>query len=261
MEHTNPLRSITLICCYNNEAQYKNLCDSLATQIQPHILLGIDNRQGAFSCCSRAFNETLKKVQTKYVAFTHQDILFTHPEQLTRLVGFLDRIGPQDVLGLAGSRFDAVGTVGNVYCSDRKNQYGPHRVRDLEPCDTVDECFFAGYTQHFREFPFNEALCDGWHLYSVEACLNTKRAGHRVYVCDVPLVHCSGGNPDKAFYADFYALCREYAPTFPFLRTTCTQGYTHLPGRICKRIEGALRCTAFGKGLRRLVRRLKGCRD
>ncbi len=252
---------ITLVCCYNKPEQYQALCDSLATQTEPYMLLGVDNRQQTYDACSKALNAAVRQVTTQYVAFAHQDIVFTSPAQLTQLVSYLERIALHDLLGVAGSRFDSKDTISNVYRQDGQSQYGAARVTDMELCDTVDECFIAGSTQHFLEFPFDEEICNGWHLYAVEACLNAKRAGNNIYLCDLPLIHQSGGNPDREFYRCFCRLCKEYNKQVPYLRTTCAHAYTHLLGRVWKRIEGELRCTAVGKKLRTWVRKLRNQQD
>lgn len=60
-------------------------------------------------------------------------------------------------------------------------------------CDTVDECFFSGHTEHFKKFPFDEVTCDGWHLYAAEACLQTKSnyvlGGGHIFICEAELMH------------------------------------------------------------------------
>ena len=88
-------------------------------------------------------------------------------------------------------------------------------------CDTLDECFFGGHTEHFSRHPFDEKLCDNWHLYALESCLRTKALlGGKVWCCDVPVIHLSTGNYAPNLQYGFYKVCRKYAKYFPFVRTT-----------------------------------------
>ena len=81
----------------------------------------------------------------------------------------------------------------------------------LVACDTVDECFFGGRTETFRTEPFDEKLCDNWHLYAVERCLRARTRGGRVWVCDVPLIHHSGGNINHSYNEGFRRIAAHYA--------------------------------------------------
>ena len=90
-------------------------------------------------------------------------------------------------------------------------------------CDTVDECFFGGHTEHFKEYRFDEEVCDDWHLYAAESCLKTKSkdVNGRVFACEVELIHLSSGNYSPLLYTGFYRLCRKYASEYPVIKTCC----------------------------------------
>ena len=174
------MNEVTIVCCYNNEAMYNDFVNTLKTQTCGYDLIGIDNRGNKkFTSCAAAYNSVIDDVKTKYVIYSHQDILFQDSDTLAEFVSYLGRIKRDDILGIAGVKFDIPGTITNIM--HKSNQTGKiipagrHRLEgDMMICDTVDECFFGGYTEHFKTKPFNEHICNGWHLYAAEACLNTK---------------------------------------------------------------------------------------
>lgn len=191
-------------------------------------ITGIDNSGNkGFTSCAAAYNSVISEVRTKYVIYSHQDILLNDSGCLEKFVSYLERIGHDDILGVAGSRFDSSSGFSNI--THRNNQTGEfvHGTSSfpecgMMECDTLDECFFGGYAQHFRDNPFDEITCDNWHLYAAEECLRTKSlCGGSVYVCDVHLLHLSSGTISPSFQYGFYKLCREYADKFPFIRTNC----------------------------------------
>lgn len=171
---------VTIVCCYNNEAMYNDFVNTLKSQTCPYELIGIDNRRnGKFTSCAAAYNSVINDVKTKYVIYSHQDILLQDSYTLAHFVSYLERIKRDDILGAAGVRFGVKGTFTNIRHVSRDTGEilfaGRNRLKNkIMECDTVDECFFGGYAEHFRNYPFDDVICDNWHLYASEACLNTK---------------------------------------------------------------------------------------
>lgn len=228
------MSDVTIVCCYNNETMYNNFVNTLKAQTCPYELIGIDNRgNGKFTSCAAAYNSVIDDVKTKYVIYSHQDILLQDAETLAQFVSYLERIKRDDILGVAGVKFTQTGVISSIKYRDNQTgettEAGDICVGDnMVECDTLDECFFGGYTEHFRISPFNEVICDNWHLYAVEACLNTKSKcpDNHVYVCNAKLIHLSQGVLSPDFRYGFYSLCRYYAKYFPFISTTCTYSKT-----------------------------------
>ncbi len=174
--------------------------ETLKIQTIPCEIIGIDNRGNkGFSSCAAAYNSVIDRVKTKYVIYSHQDILLNDPEALEKFVSYLERTGKDDILGAAGVRFDSTEGFSNVtHIHNRTGElvHGTAKFPegDMIECDTVDECVFGGHTEHFREHPFDEKLCNNWHLYAAESCLLTKAyLGGKVWCCDVPVFHLSSG--------------------------------------------------------------------
>lgn len=231
------MSEVTIVCCYNDLKMYDDFVNTLKAQNISCELIGIDNRNNkAFKSCSRAYNSVKDKITTKYVIYSHQDIVLTEPDILAKFVSYLSKIDADDILGVAGVRFDMPGVFTNIkhrWNSTGEISYaGGNRVNGgMMECDTVDECFFGGCAEHFRQYPFDEVVCDNWHFYVADACLRTKQklltgGGHKVYVCDISLLHLSSGVINTAFHWGFFRLCRKYQKIFPVIATTSVRNRT-----------------------------------
>ena len=166
---------VTIACCYGSPAKFRDFVATLETQTCPYELIGLENENDKnFSSCSSAYNSIINQVKTKYVIFSHCDILLSRPDHLAKFVSYLERTERDDILGVAGVRFDTFGVYSNVrhYMNQIGElvQAGRHMVEGgMMEVDTLDECFFGGHTSHFQEYPLDEEICDNWHLYAVEA--------------------------------------------------------------------------------------------
>ncbi len=218
---------ITVVCCYNDRKQYQEFTETLNRQNMTCELIGIDNCNHEFSSCSSALNSVRETVRTKYVIYSHQDIRLPEENMLARFAEYLEQIGTYDILGVAGAvkspSGDAKGDVCVLSCVRHGNDLvtaGEAEYHGIAECESVDECFFGGTARCFLEKPFDEALCDDWHLYAVERCLSARADGGHVYVCDLPLTHLSGGKINSAYNKGFRRLAYHYRQ-FPWIRTVC----------------------------------------
>lgn len=88
------MSDVTIVTCYNNDKVFNDFADNLKTQTYPYELIGIDNRGNKnFSSGSSAYNSVINQVKTKYVIYSHQDIIFTTPEALAKFVNYLEKTG------------------------------------------------------------------------------------------------------------------------------------------------------------------------
>lgn len=224
------MSDITIVCCYNNQGVYNNLVNSLKTQTCNYELIGIDNTGNKkFSSCAGAYNSVLNEIRTKYVIFSHQDILLNEPDSLAKFLEYLDKIGENDILGVAGMKFDDTRMYSEIKHIINGNliQAGENIISGIMQCDTLDECFFGGYSEHFRANHFDEKISN-WHLYAVDSCLYAKsKYAAKIWVCSSNINHMSTGRADLKFYFGFYRLCRKYKNLFPFIRTTISYSGTN----------------------------------
>lgn len=240
---------LTIVCCYNDLAQYQAFERNLEEQNTAYTLIGIDNRGQRFTSCAAALNQAAENIRTEYVIYAHQDIALPEPDMLARFAAYLEQTGKEDILGVAGAVADDSPDAREGTCVLSKVRHGKSLdgagERDysgMAECETVDECFFGGHTEFFRAHPFDEKLCDDWHLYAVERCLFTRMRGNRVYVCDIPLIHFSGGTIGHTYNRGFYRIAGRYGGRegrdaghgkITWLRTVCGSSRTDWFHRPC----------------------------
>ena len=225
---------VTIVCCYNDIAQYERLVESLERQDVSCERIGIDNRGQRFTSCSSALNSVADRIKTEYVVYSHQDIELPESGMLRQFIEYLGQMGAHDILGVAGAVENPDGksqnpeyVLSSVRHGEELRAAGEGQLTGIRSCDTVDECFFGGRAECFRRAPFDEQLCDDWHLYAVERCLYARVHGHQVYVCDVPLIHHSGGTINHSYNKGFYRLARHYhARGIVWIRTVCGSART-----------------------------------
>ncbi|MCF0141538.1 MAG: hypothetical protein HUJ78_05970 [Mogibacterium sp.] len=210
---------VTIVCCYNDKRTYEDFIDSLSTQTEPYELLGIDNGNGKFSSCSKAFNYAVKSVTTEYVIFSHQDILFTEYDTLEIFTNYMRECNDFALMGVAGTIGDIELT--NIVHGKQRKPAGKPFNGTLRT-NNMDECWFGCRTEWIKENPFNEELCNGWHLYSNERALYATSQNMPCYITDITFVHLSTGRADYSFYETFYNICNEYREYFDYIETTVT---------------------------------------
>lgn len=195
---------ISVICCYNRYTEYCNMLETLSKQNVAHEVIGIDNTNQLFSSAAAALNYGAQKASGDYFVFLHQDILFLEKDSLAEFVEPLKLCeGELCVVGLYGaSRSKGV-------------TYKGYSVKD-----TLDECCVAMHKDTWCRVPFNEELCDGWHLYAVEQCIRIGMEGGIVLSGNFRMEHLSSGNVDDSYMKTFKQLMDHYK-TQKWIVTTC----------------------------------------
>lgn len=225
------MHELSIICCYNRKEEYQAFLESLNAQNVEVCVVGIDNSQREYSSCAAAFNAAMQKVDTPYVVFSHQDILFPTEGMIRSFMECLKKIHIHDILGVAGRSSENNLVVTNVRHGATAEYAGGNRVEEMVACDSVDECFFGGTAECFRKYPFDEHLCNGWHLYAVERSLAARVRGNKAWVCDMPLIHKSQGKMDLDYSKQFYHISKRYSKHMDYMRTTCAYAPTRFPKR------------------------------
>ena len=228
-------KRVSVICCYNSQDQFDAFSESLNSQSEQVNLIGINNFGNKFSSCAAAYNSVLDIIDTKFVIFSHQDIRFLSEKDITRFTDYLDRLAPYDILGVAGAYTEGQHKVpiSNIYHRNMGEFACAHKVKqEIVECETIDECFFGGWTESFKKYPFDERTCDSWHLYAVDWCLAARLRNSHVFVCDLTLFHISPGVKNREFSVGVFNLCKKHAGKYSHISTTCVYSKTSLPGRI-----------------------------
>ena len=221
------MNRVTIVCCYNNGKQFEEFQRALSEQTEQVVLIGINNTNSTFSSCASAFNSISDQLETEYVIYSHQDIEFENSYALEKIVYYLEKTDKDDIVGVAGVRINEKSSYTNIFHGINNKRYaGKFRVSGIEECESVDECFFGGHSAHFREFKFDEKLCNNWHLYAVEQCLRAKKNGNKVWVCEADLYHNSDGIHNEMLHKNFRDLSKAYSRDFKYICAPCCRGRT-----------------------------------
>lgn len=193
---------ISVICCYNRISEYQNLLESLQNQNCEFEIVGVDNTKHSFSSAAAALNHGASMAQGEYFVFLHQDIIFLKHNSLQEFVQPLHQYD-NCIVGIYGAvHGDSV------------------MIGEYQKCDTLDECCVAMCSDTWRKFPYNEELCDGWHLYEVEQCLRAKTNGGLILSGNFNIQHLSTGKVDDAYMNTYKRIMAEYKKE-KWIATTC----------------------------------------
>lgn len=202
---------ISVICCYNQFPEYAHLLASLNRQDTAFEMVAVDNTGRKFSCAADALNWGAQRAAGDILVFLHQDVRFLRPDSLRKLTA---------ALRLCENRPCIVGPYGAARC-----QRGT--VAGCIVQESLDECCIAMTKSTWEKFPFDAALCDGWHLYAVELCIRVRQAGGLILSGDFGMEHTSTGTVDKAYMATFKELLKRYKDE-KWICTTCKSMPTNL---------------------------------
>lgn len=202
---------ISVICCYNKPHEYELLLESRMSQDIPCEIVGIDNVDHRFTSAAAALNWGAERALGDILVFVHQDVRFLRPDSLRKLAA---------ALSTCENRPCIVGPYGAAHHQGRTfTGYGEQ--------DTLDECCIAMTKRTWEVFPFDENLCDGWHLYAVEQCIRVRQAGGLILSGDFGIAHTSTGNVDEAYMETFKRLLIRYKEE-RWICTTCKSMPTNL---------------------------------
>lgn len=214
---------ISVICVYNNETQLNSqLLASLSNQTAAYEFVPIDNTAGRFASAAAALNHGASVAKGDILVFSHQDIFLKTEHELGELA---DRIGQCEtgtVIGTQGVKepsrvyFENL-TAGEEYDARIQNKY----EKGLYEVSCVDEGLFGMTRATWQQHPFDEILCDSWHLYAVEACLWARAHGHHVYVYPAQIHHFSWGRITRGYMGGLVRLADQYRSSHRYIWTTC----------------------------------------
>ena len=225
------MKSISLICVYNNQELLDTMVNSCKNQtvgFENIEFILIDNTAGAFSSAAAALNYGTKKATTDTWVFLHQDIEFLKEDGLEYIINYLNN-NPEVLVGAAGVKSrkkDYNGIVSSMYSGIYKAKYSDEQ--NPQEVFVLDECLFACRKELFGKICFDEIICDGWHLYAADLCLQAKLNGYSVVVLPLSQVwHKSWGNADKEYFRTQNVLARKYKKHYEIINTTNSWTYTN----------------------------------
>lgn len=242
---------ISVVCVYNDENTLKEyLLDSLNNQSVKYELILIDNSKDKYRSAPEALNYGGSRADGDYLMFVHQDVdlkLENWLEKAENVINNLDNLG---IAGVAGVGFDGA-LKSNIENGVPPNKPG-QEINNPVTVQTLDECLVIIPKPIFNKFKFDEELV-GWHLYSVDYCLNIKKYGYEVVVMPFYLYHRSYmTHYAKEYYDMLKIILKKYREDYTKINTSCGIWKTKYPVIWYKFLN-----TKLGFLLRSLVDRIK----
>lgn len=219
-------KQISIICIYNDEELVRKMCSSIDFEDVDYIL--IDNRKNVFKSAVEAYYSVLPIVATEIVCFCHQDIIF-YENAINDIIQALNR--KKDIIVGAAGAGEKGGICSSMYCGQENWTCKYNTIKDkAKEVQTLDECLFACRKKLFDtgKIKFDMNICDGWHLYAADLCLNARTKGIYSYAIPLNLRHLSTGNADKNFYIVLKRLAQKYKSNYKKIYITSAWTYTNL---------------------------------
>ncbi|WP_414468846.1 glycosyltransferase [Methanobacterium sp. ACI-7] len=222
---------ISVICIYNDKEILDNyLIKSLKKQNIGYELILIDNTKNRFNSAASALNYSSKNAKGKYLMFVHQDIDLLSDTWLREAQEILDSISNLGIAGVAGKLDTKKGIITNIKEGIPPKYTGKTSLNNLMKVQTLDECLFIIPRHIFEIIQFNEEICDDWHLYAVEYCLNVIKHGFFVYLMPLSLYHRSSGfSLSKKYYSCVEKILKKYKDDYKWIYTTIGDWNTRYP--------------------------------
>lgn len=214
---------VSIICVYNNEQQLEQqLKASLKKQNIKYEFIGINNIRNEYSSAAKALNYGASHATGDVLVFSHQDIYLKTPVELKNIVEAVFSCSIGTIVGTQGVKEPSKLYYTNLTSGPDYNADLVHDFDDkLYEVSCVDEGLFAMKKETWRNHNFDEVLCDNWHLYCVEACLNARKRGNKVFVFPSQVHHFSKGTISLEYMKNLKRLCEVYRRDFKYIWTTC----------------------------------------
>ena len=222
-------RVVQIIVCYNDANQITELNRTVVFDEGSIRLTYLDNRNRSFPSAAAAYNYALKSSDKSVdvIIFCHQDIRFS--DKSIWLISEACLNEKNTLFGVAGVRNEGNKNWGKTISTlnGTRTNWPPDEEEKYTTVFTLDECLIAGHRSVFEKVTFDEKICDGWHLYATDLCLQCHLAGIEVKVLDAQVQHLSPGHVDKAFIKTEGKLAKKYQKNFEIISHTNGWTYTN----------------------------------
>ena len=250
---------ISVICVYDDpNIVHACLLKSLSEQETGCEIILIDNTQNRFKSAAAALNWGATRTSGEYMMFVHQDVELCSNSFFDGMEALLDSLPRLGVAGVAGINKrggpflqqldDAIHHRPQQRCRNVIT-YGPKRghwgipIAEPEQVQTLDECLVIIPKRVWHMMQFDEAVCDGWHLYAADYCLSVTELGFCVYVIPKSVHHQSTGFTEKGtlgairdlglYPEDYYRILqkvlKKHEGNYKWIHTTCGSWNTGYP--------------------------------
>ena len=214
----------TFVCVFNNASILNAFTkQSLKNMDGDFDIILIDNTDNKYESMSAAYNSIIGSIQTKWVFFLHQDIN-VGKDFLQRFETMICMIENKKVgvIGVAGCKQSDSCIYSNIRYGPNLVMAGKERVDKPVEVQTLDECLFAIKYDVLKQYPFDEIVCNNWHLYCVDRCLELIRNSYHNYVIGMDLEHHSKKvSMNKEYFITLKRVMKKYENQFSNINTTC----------------------------------------
>ncbi len=226
------LKTISLITVYNNEKLVNEMKSSAAAQEGVDIeYIMLDNRGNKYKSAAEALNAGVDMAKGEVLVFLHQDIELVSASTLEYIYDYAVK-NKNTVFGAAGvtqrmAPSSEVSILSSMYAGPDRRKYSP--MDEPKDAFTLDECLIACHSSCMEKLRFDEEICDGWHLYGADLCLQALAfANFSVQVVPLDCWHKSNGCADKSYFMCQSRLAKKYRKYFKIINTT--NGYSYTSG-------------------------------
>lgn len=227
----NDMKKISLITVYNNKMMLEEMLSSAREQRNVDIdYVMIDNTNHLFSNAASALNYGTAKSMGEVLVYLHQDIEFLSLNALETIYDYALK-NKNVVFGAAGVKrrnkmSDDSQILTSIYAGEDKAKN--NTLSEPAACFTLDECLIACHRDCMKELAFDDTVCDGWHLYGADLCLQAGlKPDLKVMVIPMDYVwHKSNGNADKSYRDTQDKLAKKYKGKYKIINTTNGFQYT-----------------------------------
>jgi Glycosyltransferase like family len=250
---------ISVICVYNDSNLVQHcLLKSLSEQETGYETIILDNTQNRFKSAAEALNWGAAQAAGDYVMFVHQDVALCSNSFFAGLEALLDSLPNLGVAGIAG-----ISECGGPFLErldDKINHRPQQRFRNAitqgpqkdrwgtpitepERVQTLDECLVIIPKKIWQIRQFDEAVCDGWHLYAADYCLSVAASGFGIYVIPKSVHHQSKGFTERGalgvikglglhpeeYYLILRKVLKKHKGNYKWIHTSCGSWNTAYP--------------------------------
>ena len=213
---------ISIICVYNKKTIFEDcLLKTLDNQNNDFELILVDNTENKFNCAADALNYGGNKATGELLLFIHQDVkLFEN--NLNDIIEYCEKLENFGIAGIAGTDLNE-GYVKS--CGIHNIPPKPmcdNQITKIERVQTLDEVLLIIPQDIFKSYKFNNKLCNDWHLYGVEYCLNLIKNGYYAYVLPIKVYHVSNGESmSQRYFTTLKRIFNYYKNDFDIIHTNC----------------------------------------
>jgi len=196
---------------------------------QPYELLVWDNRESGKGLCE-VYNQMATKARFPFLCFMHEDILLPNHWGTTVLDAFRQDNG-LGLIGISGSKYKSrtlSGTATGMLELDRIEILHKNAKQEtialfnnpantvLENTVTLDGVFLATRKSVWQEFPFNEKILTGFHLYDLDFSVRVQQKFRIAVLFNLCMTHLTeGGSFGDHWVEDTIRWHRHYTKILP----------------------------------------------